>query len=141
MFLFQRLLPAMVPLTMPVPAPEPRADRCSCKQMATTVLFSSAAEAWFWYLACHPARLDGARAVAGMAAVSRPCEPADIHRIVSRLYRTGNLRPQHLAVLVRYGRTMLSTDPDRPDESRDLLDRRAGLTCPDRALRARQIVA
>ena len=103
--------------------------------------FSSAGEAWFWYMACHRAKLDGARAVAGMAAISRPCEPGDIHRIVSRLYRTGNLRAQHLAVLVRYGRTMLSPDPDRPDKSRDLLDWRAGLACLDRALRARQIVA
>lgn len=92
-------------------------------------------------MACHRARLDGARTVAGMAAVERPCEPADIHRIVTRLYRAGSLQPRHLAVLVRYGRTMLSPDPDRPDRRRDLHDWRAALACLDRVLRAKRIVA
>ena len=126
---------------MPVSVPTPHADRWSSALLATTVPFSSTAEAWFWYMACHRARLDGARAAAGMATVERPCEPSDIHRIVCQLYRAGNLRSQHLAVLVRYGRTMLSPDPDRPDKSRDLHDWRAGLACLDQALRARRIVA
>jgi hypothetical protein len=68
------------------------------------------------------------------------CEPGDT-RPSGRRYRTGNLRSQHLAVLLRHGRTMLSPDPDRPDKRRDLQDWQAGLACHDRALPARQIVA
>jgi hypothetical protein len=79
--------------------------------------------------------------VAGSAAVSRPHEPGDIHRIVSGLGRSGSLRRQHLAVPVRYGRTMPSPDPDCPDKSRDLLASRVGPACPERALCAGQIVA
>jgi hypothetical protein len=101
----------------------------------------STAEAWFRCMAWNRAGLDGARTVAGMATASRPCEVGDMHRIVSHVYRTDSLRPEHLAVVVRYGRTMLKPDPNRPGTSRDLLDWRAGLDCLDRAPRATQIVS
>lgn len=126
---------------MPPPAPVLRAHRCAYHDTTATLPFASAAEAWFWYMACHRVRLDGARTVAGMAAVSRPCEPGDIHRIVSRLYQAGSLRPRELAVLVRYGRIMLAPDAARVDKSRDVHDWQAALVCLDRALRARQIIA
>ena len=72
--------------------------------------FPNAVDAWFWFMACHQARLDGARSVAGLGAVTRPCEPADIHRVVTRLYQDRRLPARHLRVLVRYGRAMLPPD-------------------------------
>lgn len=103
--------------------------------------FASAAEAWFWYMACHQAKLDGARVVAGLGTVRRPCEPADIYRIVVRLYRIRRLRPQHLRVLVRYGRCMLAPDPHRPGRDDDLRHWREGLERLGEALAAKGIVA
>ena len=103
--------------------------------------FASAAEAWFWYMACHQAKLDGARGVAGRGAIGRPCEPADIYRIVLRLYRSRRLRPQHLRVLVRYGRCMLAPDPHRPGRGDDLRHWREGLKRLGEALAEKGIVA
>lgn len=81
--------------------------------------FADVAEAWFWYMACHQARLDGARVVAGRGDRARPCEPADIHGIVLRLFRAGDLGPHHLRTLVRYGRMMLPPEAGRPEHARD----------------------
>jgi len=89
-------------------------------------------------MACHRAGLDGARAVGGVAAVGGPSEPGDHDRIVSGLYRTGDLRPQPLAALVRRGRALLAPDADT---GRDFPGWRSGVACLGRALRAGQIVA
>ncbi len=81
--------------------------------------FASAADAWFWYIACHQARIDGARVVAGRNVIARPCEPADIHLTTLKLLQTGPLRPQHLRVMVRYGRMMMPPDPSRSPQLSD----------------------
>jgi hypothetical protein len=70
-------------------------------------------------MACHQARLDGARVAAGRGRTSRPCEPGDIHRLVTRLYRLGRLRASHLRILVKYGLMMLPPDPLQPDRQED----------------------
>jgi len=103
--------------------------------------FASAAEAWFWYMACHQAKLDGARVVAGLGEVRRPCEPVDIYRIVARLYQRRRLRPQHLRILVRYGRSMLPPDPHRPGRGDDLRLWQEGLQRLGEALAEKGIVA
>jgi len=103
--------------------------------------FGSAAEAWFWFMACHQAKLDGARVVAGRGEVRRPCEAVDIYRIVVRLYRSRRLRPQHLRVLVRYGRSMLPPDPQHPGRTDDLRLWREALERLGEVLAAKGIVA
>jgi hypothetical protein len=107
----------------------------------SAVPFSSAAEAWFWYLTCHQARLDGARVVAGLASVARPCEPGDIYRAVHRLYQNGQLQAHHVKVLVRYGRSRLTPDPDRPAGHRDCPPWQEAIIRLDGELRARGLVA
>jgi hypothetical protein len=102
--------------------------------------FAAASEAWFWYMACHQARLDGARVVAGLG-VGRPCEPGDVQRLVLRMYRAGELSTAQLRVLVRYGRMMLAPDPGRPEHVTDLLLWQRALARIDPALRAKGIVA
>jgi hypothetical protein len=89
-------------------------------------------------MARHRARLDGARAVGGVAAVGGPSEPGDNDRIVSGLYRAGDLRPQPLAALARRGWAMLAPDADK---GRDFSGWRSGVACLGRALLGGQIVA
>jgi len=108
---------------------------------APAVPFSSATEAWYWYISCHQARLDGARVVAGLASVARPCEPGDIYRAVLRLYRDGRLQAHHVTVLVRYGRGRLAPDPDRPAGHRDCESWQEAIMRLEAELRARGIVA
>jgi hypothetical protein len=81
--------------------------------------FANAEEAWFWYAQCQMARNDGARFTAGLGAVSRPCEPDDIMREVSRLYRSRRLRRSHLGVLNRFGQRMAPPDPNQLDSRTD----------------------
>jgi hypothetical protein len=103
--------------------------------------FASTVDAWLWFMACHQARLDGARSVAGRGAVARPCEPGDIHRIVSRLYHTGVLGRRHLRVLIAYGRSMLPPDPSRPHHAADHVHWQEALARLEAPLRTRGIVA
>lgn len=80
--------------------------------------FADAQEAWFWFMQCHQARIEGARIVAGLAAVPRPCEPEEVLRIVDRLYRHRRLVRDHLMVLAHYGRRLMAPDPARASERR-----------------------
>lgn len=82
------------------------------------VPFTSAEEAWFWFIAAQSARNDGARFSAGAALFPRPCEPADILKILDRLYRHRRLLREHLLVLRHYGRRHLAPDPRRVKEAR-----------------------
>jgi hypothetical protein len=102
--------------------------------------FATAADAWFWYMACHQASVDGARVVAGLARVCRPCEPGDIHRLVTKLYRARRLRSDHLRALIRYGRMMLPPDPGRSNGYRDLRHWHEALAQLEQAFRAKGIV-
>lgn len=103
--------------------------------------FATAADAWFWYMACQQARLDGARVVAGAGKVRRPCEPGDIHHVLLRLHRQGRLGSAHLRVLLRHGRTMLAPDPRRAAHTGDLELWQTALDRLGEALRAKGIVA
>lgn len=103
--------------------------------------FASAAEAWFWYMACHQAKVDGARVVAGRSLVARPCEPADIHLATLKLLQSGRLRPQHLRTMVRYGRTMMAPDSARSSQLHDCKLWREAMTELAATLMAKGIVA
>jgi len=65
--------------------------------------FADAEEAWMWYSYCQLARLAGCRPRAGLAAVARPCDPDDIHRVAMVLARRGILLPPHVRVLAEIG--------------------------------------
>lgn len=65
--------------------------------------FATGEEAWFWYVRCQKARLEGARFVAGLAEVERPCEPDDVYRAVTDLRRRRLLGAWHLSVLGLFG--------------------------------------
>lgn len=81
--------------------------------------FDSAEEAWFWFILAHEAKLAGARVRAGQGLVNRPCEPADILRLLDRLYRRRRLLRDHLLVLAHYGRRQMAPEADRRREMRD----------------------
>jgi hypothetical protein len=68
--------------------------------------FATVEEAWLWYARCQVARDDGARVVAGLGRIERPCEPDDIAREVTRLYRGRRLCRAHVEILGRFGRRM-----------------------------------
>ena len=72
--------------------------------------FLNAEEAWFWFIAAMKAREDGARIVAGMGHVPRPCEPVDIYKAVERLYRNRRLLIDHIKILRHYGRRGVAPD-------------------------------
>lgn len=81
-------------------------------------LFSSAEQAWFWFLAAQKAKEEGARFTAGLAEVPKPCEPIDILKVVDRLYRHRRLMMDHIMVLRHYGQRMCPPDSRRPKEIR-----------------------
>lgn len=80
--------------------------------------FTTAEEAWFWFIQAQMARAEGARIAAGMGLVSRPCEPVDIFRVMERLYRARKLVLDHVMVLRHYGRRLMPPDPRRAKEMR-----------------------
>lgn len=73
--------------------------------------FRSTEEAWFWFIRCQRARLEGAR-FEGVSATVRPCDPDDVYRAIMALVRRGALRLAHLRVLLDYGFR------DRPPDGR-----------------------
>lgn len=68
--------------------------------------FESAEEAVLWSLRCQAARDDGARVVAGLGLVVRPCDPDDIGRMIRHLCKKKILNSHHMGILNRYGRRM-----------------------------------
>jgi hypothetical protein len=91
------------------PKPQPEID---------STPFSSAEEAWFWFIQAQEARNDGARFSLGAGLIPRPCCPTDVMAILDRLYRQRRLLRDHLLVLRHYGRRMLPPDPRRVKEFR-----------------------
>lgn len=91
--------------------PKPLPDR-------ELVPFTSAEEAWFWFIQAQMARADGAKIVAGASGIERPCEPVDIFRVMERLYRGRRLLMDHVMVLRHYGRKMVPPDARRAKECR-----------------------
>ncbi|CAK0778027.1 HEPN domain-containing protein [Azospirillaceae bacterium] len=82
------------------------------------VPFSSAEDAWFWFVQAWEARANGARFSANLASQPRPCEPADILQVVHRLYRQRKLIQDHLCVLLHYGRRLKAPNPHHRREQR-----------------------
>lgn len=103
--------------------------------------FADAETAWFWYVQCRLAQLDGARVGARAGQVIRPCEPLDVLAVVDRLYRRRRLLREHLEVLADYGRRLLPPDPDSRRERRAAHLWREALGELTPALRAKGIVA
>ncbi len=100
--------------------------------------FATPEDAWVWYSHCQRARDEGARFVAGLGDIARPCAPDDIAREVWRLYRRRVLRGSHLRILAQFGSECGVTRGAGPDADRlwrEALDRLAS------PLRAKGIVA
>lgn len=100
------------PKVQPCPLPAPAAVQ------AGGVPFSSAEEAWFWFIQAQEAKAAGARVRAGLGLTERPCEPLDIYRAVDRLYRQRKLLRDHLHVMAHYGRRLSAPDSSRDREAR-----------------------
>ncbi len=126
-----------MPLT---PTPSPARSDPTASDMPSEP-FSTVGAAWIWYMACHQAKLAGARVTAGLARVNRPCEPGDIFRIVSRLYSSHRLSREHLRVMVRFGRTMLPPDPAHPGLAVQVRSWNEGMARLEGELMAKGIVA
>ena len=88
------------------------------KECEAYVPFESAEETWFWFIAAQQARNDGARYIAGLGNMHRPCEPVDILKILDSLYRKRRLLRDHLLVLRHYGRRFMPPDLGRVKEQR-----------------------
>lgn len=118
-------------------------DRFTPKPTAAPAVepFGSAEQAWFWFVQAYDARSQGARVVAGVADVPRPCEPLDILQTVDRLYRQRRLLIDHVRVMAHYGRRLTPPDPGRPRERRADMLWREGLGQLDPVLRRKGIVA
>lgn len=84
---------------------------------APVVPFASAEEAWFWYARALKTRRDGARFGDGPLSWQRPCDPDDIVRVLAKLFRKGAIRPEHVAVLARFGAAERAPDGRRGDEA------------------------
>ncbi len=78
--------------------------------------FSSARQAWFWFVRCQTARIEGARVVADAGEVVRPCDPDDVYNAVMRLKKSGILGDRHLQVLEYFGLVEREPDPRDPRE-------------------------
>lgn len=111
-----------------------------CPASVPGVPFASAEEAWFWFVQAQEARASGARFVAGLGLVARPCEPVDVLRVVDRLYRQRRLLHDHLRVLVHYGRRLMAPDAGRRAEARSALLWQEALAAMEPVLCAKGIV-
>lgn len=80
--------------------------------------FTSAEEAWFWAAAALMARSDGARIVAGLGLVPRPCEPEDLLKAVETLYARGRLARAHIDTLIDFGKRLVAPDSRNRTEAR-----------------------
>lgn len=78
--------------------------------------FASARQAWFWFVRCQTARIEGARVVADAGEVVRPCDPDDVYNAVMRLKQAGTLTDRHLQVLEYFGLVEREPDPRDPRE-------------------------
>src|SRR5690606_28996380 len=83
-----------------------------------TVPFTSAEEAWFWFIAAMSARNDGARFTKGEGLYPRPCEPIDFMKVLDRLYRNRRLTRRHFMIMRFYGRRFMAPDRRRIKEVR-----------------------
>ena len=103
--------------------------------------FVSAEAAWFWALPAWLARREGARVVAGLAAVPRPCEPVDVVNVMLRLAREQRIGEAHLRVLVEHGVIGMAPSPVRHRERAAARLWQAALARAEPRLRGKGIVA
>lgn len=89
--------------------PKPLSER-------TITPFASARQAWFWFVRCQTARIEGARVIADAGEVVRPCDPDDVYNAVMRLKQGGVLGDRHLQVLEYFGLVEREPDPRDPRE-------------------------
>lgn len=94
----QRVAPARVsipgyPSALAIPLP--RGQR--------TQPFRDAEEAWLWTMAALQARRDGARYIAKVGRVQRPCEPDDVIKCLDTLYRRRRIDLTHARILRIWG--------------------------------------
>lgn len=66
-----------------------------------TTPFFSAEEAWFWFIRCQRARIDGAR-FDDSGTTIRPCEPDDIYRVAKMLVQAKKMHVGHLKTLINF---------------------------------------
>jgi hypothetical protein len=81
--------------------------------------FEDVETAWFWFMRCRIAQSDGARFRANQAETPRPCEPADIQKLVARMARLGLIDGEELRVLAHYGLKLIPPDTRVPEEAAD----------------------
>ena len=82
------------------------------------VPFDSAEEAWFWFMRCTRARVDGARFDESATQQARPCDPDDLYRIAMGLRRRRVLTDAHLRVLADYAWREVPPDPRVREQER-----------------------
>lgn len=80
------------------------------------VPFASAEEAWLWCAGEAAQLASGAHWRPRRDQPPRPCQPADLVRLVDRQRRTRTLERDHLFVLRHYGRRGFAPDPYAPRE-------------------------
>lgn len=103
--------------------------------------FRSAEEAWLWTMAGLVARRDGARILAGLGAVPRPCEPDDVVKCLDRLWRQRRVDLAHARILRIWGERGIAPDPRVASERGDLRLWNEALSRLEWPLRAKGIVA
>lgn len=103
--------------------------------------FRSAEEAWLWTMAGLVARRDGARILAGLGAVPRPCEPDDVVKCLDRLWRQRRVDLVHARILRIWGERGIAPDPRVASERGDLRLWNEALSRLEWPLRAKGIVA
>ncbi len=95
-----------------------KASNAGYEKCDECVPFESVEELWFWFIAAQQARNDGARYVAGVGNVRRPCGPVDVLKVLDSLYRKRRLLRSHFLVLCHYGKRFMAPDPRRIKEQR-----------------------
>jgi hypothetical protein len=106
-----------------------------------TVPFRSAEEAWFWTASALVARREGARVVANAGLTPRPCEPDDVVRVVSELFRRGRIQAAHAEAMQRWGERGYAPEAGRSTERRAAELWREAMAWLDWPLRSKGIVA
>jgi hypothetical protein len=103
--------------------------------------FDTVEDLWFWFMAARTAMADGAAYGQRFGGgIPRPCEPADILRLLDRLYRMRRLERDHLLVLRHYGRRGWPPDPFAPREKHAARLWEEAMTTMEAPLRAKGIL-